>query len=61
MMIREAKREPREAKDLKVRIPVDQHVRLHAMRVMTGKGISDAVIEALDAYFAEHQQDAAAH
>jgi predicted DNA-binding protein len=56
MLIRDAKPNLAESKELKVRIPVEHHLRLHAMRVMTGKGISQAMIEALDAYFAEHPQ-----
>jgi len=39
-------------KEVKVKIPVHYHVRLHSMKVLTGKQISDAVTEALDAYFA---------
>lgn len=54
LLIRDAKPDLTESKELKVRIPVQHHLRLHAMRVMTGKGISVAMIEALDAYFAEH-------
>ena len=30
------------------------HVRLHSMKVLTGKPISDTVAEALEAYFAAH-------
>lgn len=40
------------AKEVKVKIPVRHHVRLHSMKVLTGKQIGDAVSEALDAYFA---------
>ena len=53
MWIQEApKSDACRTKEVKVRIPVGHHVRLHSMRVLTGKGISDAVTEALDAYFA---------
>lgn len=38
-------------KEVKVKIPVSYHIRLHSMKVLTGKQISDAVKEALDAYF----------
>ena len=38
-------------KELKVRIPVEQHLQLHGLKVMTGKQISDAVTEALESYF----------
>lgn len=53
MMIKDAKPKLAEAKELKVRIPAHQHLRLHAMRVMTGKQISQTMVEALDAYFAD--------
>lgn len=52
MMIKDAKPKLGDSKELKVRIPAHQHLRLHAMRVMTGKQISQTMIEALDAYFA---------
>lgn len=40
--------EPRRA--LKVTIPVRQHIQLHAMKVLTGRNMSQAVEEALDRY-----------
>lgn len=42
------------AKEVKVKIPMSHHVRLHSMKVLTGKPISDTVTEALEAYFASH-------
>lgn len=54
MLIREPKRDANRSKEVKVVIPVDHLVRLHSMKVLTGKHISDTVTEALDAYFA-HQ------
>lgn len=42
------------AKEVKVKIPVGYHVKLHSVKVLTGKAISDAVTEALDLYFAAH-------
>lgn len=39
-------------KEVKVRIPVSYHIKLHSMKVLTGKPISDAVTEALAQYFA---------
>lgn len=50
-IIRDTKPDLKEAKELKVRIPAHHHMRLHAMRVLTGKPISAAMVEALDAYF----------
>ena len=38
-------------KPVKVKIPVSHHIKLHAMKVLAGKQLSDAVTEALDAYF----------
>lgn len=52
MMIREKKPDTARSKEVKVIIPVDHLVRLHSMKVLTGKHISDTVTEALDAYFA---------
>lgn len=52
MMIREPKTDPARAKEVKVKIPVGHHIKLHSMKVLTGKQISDAITEALDAYFA---------
>lgn len=40
-------------KEVKVRIPVAYHIKLHSMKVLTGKPISDAVTEALTQYFSQ--------
>ena len=52
MLIREAKPDTHRSKEVKVVIPVDHLVRLHSMKVLTGKHISDTVTEALNEYFA---------
>ena len=52
MMIREPKLDAARAKEVKVKIPVSHHIKLHSMKVLTGKQISDAITEALDVYFA---------
>lgn len=57
MMIREPKPDPMRAKEVKVKIPVSHHIKLHSMKVLTGKQISDAITEALDAYFAAQRVD----
>jgi len=57
MMIREPKIDPARAKEVKVKIPVSHHIKLHSMKVLTGKQISDAITEALDAYFATQRID----
>lgn len=38
-------------KEIKVRIPMQQHIRLHTIKVLHGQSISDTVKAALDAYF----------
>lgn len=40
-------------KEIKVRIPLSFHVRLHSMKVLHGTPISAAITEALDRYFAD--------
>jgi len=52
MIIHEPKPDISRAKEVKVKIPVSHHIKLHSMKVLTGKQISDAITEALDAYFA---------
>ncbi|MCA1812422.1 MAG: hypothetical protein LC624_00535 [Halobacteriales archaeon] len=39
-------------KDLKVRLPAAQHVKLHSVKVLTGQSLSETVRLALDAHFA---------
>jgi hypothetical protein len=39
------------SRELKVKIPLTYHVRLHSMKIMTGRPISSVVREALDRYF----------
>ena len=57
MMIREPRNDPMRAKEVKVKIPVSHHIKLHSMKVLTGKQISDAITEALDAYFASQRPE----
>ncbi len=57
MLIKEKKDDPTRAKEVKVKIPVGYHIKLHSMKVLTGKPISDAVTEALEAYFATRPID----
>ena len=54
MLIHEPKGDPNRDKEVKVKIPISYHVRLHSMKVLTGKPISDTVTEALEAYFLAH-------
>jgi len=40
-------------KEIKVRIPLDYHIKLHTVKVVSGVPISDTVKAALEDYFAE--------
>jgi DNA-binding protein Fis len=44
-----------EAKEIKVKIPLDFHVKLHTLKVLKGQSISDTVEIALKKYFNEYQ------
>lgn len=46
-------KELKQRKEVKVKIPLGFHLKLHSLKVITGKHISDAVTEALEAYFTE--------
>jgi hypothetical protein len=52
--------DPLSLKEIKVRIPVSFHLKLHAFKVLKGKPISDTIVEALDAYFKAAEQRKAA-
>ncbi|MGQ0535591.1 MAG: hypothetical protein ACT4PT_05925 [Methanobacteriota archaeon] len=40
-----------EARELKVRLPLSYHLRLHRIKVVNRKRMADVVREALDLYF----------
>ena len=40
-----------EEKEIKVKIPVEYHVKLHTLKVLRGQNISSTVEEALTRYF----------
>lgn len=42
-----------ETKEVKVRLPVAHLIKLHGLKLVKGKNISDTVAEALTAYFAD--------
>lgn len=44
-------------KEIKVRIPLDYHIKLHTVKVVSGVPISDTVKDALEAYFAEIREE----
>ncbi len=56
MIIHEQTTQLDRMKEVKVKIPVGHHIRLHSMKLLAGKGISDTVAEALELYFKEHAQ-----
>lgn len=57
-----------ERKEIKVKIPISQHIKLHSIRLMMEQTISESVQDALENYFAllkeqqasEEEQDALA-
>lgn len=50
MLIQEARQESG-PKELRVKIGVEYHLKLHALKLLKGKRMSDAVEEALEHYF----------
>ena len=40
-------------KDLKVRLPVQYHMKLQTLKILKGKNMSESLCEALDMYFSE--------
>lgn len=48
-----------ERRSLKVKIPADYHTKLHSIKVLTGKTISNAITEALRDYLDEIDVDSA--
>ena len=46
-------------KSIKVKLPIRQHIKLHALKLFTEKNISETVEKALDAYFREMREEEA--
>jgi hypothetical protein len=46
-----------DAKEIKVRIPLDYHIKLHTVKVVSGVPISDTVKVALEQYFEEIKEE----
>lgn len=42
------------AKEIKVKIPVGYHIKLHTLKVLKGQSISDTVELALQRYFTQY-------
>lgn len=53
VMIHEAKLEAEGLKEIRIKIPTALHVKLHSIRLLKGKSISEAVTEALEEYFTQ--------
>lgn len=49
----------RRFKEIKVKIPIDQHLRLHTLKLTQGVTISEAVEKALQKYLDEEAPDTA--
>lgn len=61
MLLNEKKRVDVEPKELRVKIGIEYHLKLHALKLLRGKNMREAVEEALDHYFAyTRAQDALA-
>lgn len=43
--------QPPESKEIKVKIPVEYHIKLHTLKVLKGEAISSTVEHALTRYF----------
>lgn len=44
-------------RQLKVTVPTETLIRLHSLKILTGKNISDQVLEALNEYFRTIEDD----
>lgn len=53
MLVNEATRSD-SGKEIKVKIPVGYHIKLHTLKVLKGQSISDTVEIALEKYFQTH-------
>ncbi len=51
LFYRESKKDMDARKSIKVKLPLRQHIKLHAMKLFTENNISETVERALDAYF----------
>lgn len=57
MLIKDPRPDLDRVKEVKVKIPISMHIKLHSIKVLTGKQISDAVTEALEVYFGQARPD----
>lgn len=49
-------RGPNELREIKVKLPLWLHIRLHALKLTKGTSISSVVLEALDKYLKEKEK-----
>lgn len=60
MLIREPVPDFAARKEVKIRIPAYIHVRLHSVKILTGREMGDVVTEALERYFAVREANVSA-
>lgn len=58
LFIKEQQKDLSVRKSIKVKLPIRQHIKLHALKLFTDNNISETVERALDAYFAEMNGEA---
>lgn len=44
-------------KEIKVKLPVSQHIKLHSLKITRNKSISDVVAQALEDYFSKLEKE----
>lgn len=55
MLIQAPAKDPTQRREMKVNLPLDLHLRLHAMKVRNGSRIADTIAAALEEYFAKER------
>ncbi|MEA3201390.1 MAG: hypothetical protein QOE90_2818 [Thermoplasmata archaeon] len=61
MMIEAERQRAEHGKEIKVKIPVGYHIKLHTLKVLKGQSISDTVEIALERYFQQNRFPELAH
>lgn len=57
VFIREQKKDLSSRKSIKVKLPIRQHIKLHALKLFTENNISETVQIALDEFFERQEGD----
>lgn len=57
VFIREQKKDLSARKSIKVKLPIRQHIKLHALKLFTENNISETVEIALDEFFERQEGD----